>query len=144
MTGVLLISQVIFAPIMGRLGDRWSHRGVMIIGGLGAAGSSYLAWVANSFEWFYPVFLLAAIALVAIWTVPIALTVSFAKEHERPLYIGLSNTISAPATIIAPILGGWIADAAGYHAMFIVSIVSSALMVAALLLLVKEPRKESK
>ena len=143
MTGVLLISQVVFAPVMGRLGDRWSHRGVMILGGLGAAGSSYLAWVANSVEWFYPVFLLAAVALVAIWTVPIALTVSFAKEHERPFYIGLSNTISAPATIIAPIIGGWIADAAGYDAMFIVSAVSGLFMVAALLLFVKEPRKET-
>ena len=143
MTAVLLISQVVFAPVMGRLGDRWSHRGVMILGGLGAAASALLAWIANSTEWFYPVFLLAAIAIVAIWTVPIALTVSFAKEHERPLYIGLSNTISAPATILAPILGGWIADAAGYHAMFLVSALCGLLMVAALILFVKEPRKET-
>jgi MFS family permease len=143
MTSVLLISQVAFAPLMGRLGDRWSHRGVMILGGLGAAASSALAWVANSVEWFYPVFLLAAVAVVAIWTIPIALTVSFAEEHERPLYIGLSNTISAPATIIAPIIGGWIADAAGYHAMFIVSTLCGLLMVATLLLFVKEPKHES-
>jgi len=143
MTSVLLISQVAFAPLMGRLGDRWSHRGVMILGGLGAAASSALAWLANSTEWFYPVFFLASIAIVAIWTIPIALTVSFAEEHERPLYIGLSNTISAPATIIAPIIGGLIADAAGYHAMFIVSTLCGLLMVATLLLFVKEPKHES-
>jgi len=143
MTAVLLIAQVAFAPIMGRLGDRWSHRGVMILGGVGAAASSLLAWLAISVEWFYPVFLLAAIASVAIWTIPMALTVSFAKEHERPLYIGLSNTITAPATIIAPIIGGWIADVAGYHAMFIFSAVCGLILVAALFFFVKEPKKES-
>jgi MFS family permease len=142
MTAVLLISQVVFAPVMGRLGDRWSHRGVMILGGLGAAVSSLLAGLATSVVWFYPVFLMAAAASVAIWTIPIALTVSFAKEHERPLYIGLSNTITAPATIIAPIIGGWIADAAGYDAMFIVSTIGGLIMVASLLLFVKEPKKE--
>jgi MFS family permease len=124
---------------MGRLGDRWSHRNVMTLGGLGAAASSLLAWLANSVEWFYPVFFLAAIAIVAVWTIPLALTVKFAQEHERPLYIGLSNTVSAPAAIIAPIIGGWIADALGYHAMFIVSILSGLLMAAALVLFVKEP-----
>lgn len=143
MTSVLLISQVAFAPLMGRLGDRWSHRGVMILGGLGAAASAALAWVANSLNWFYPVFLMAAVAVVAIWTVPLALTVSFAQEHERPLYIGLSNTITAPATILAPIIGGWIADTAGYRSMFIVSAMCGLLMVAALFLFVKEPRKDN-
>ena len=143
MTSVLLISQVLFAPLMGRLGDRWSHRGVMILGGLGAAAGSAIAWIANSAEWFYPVFLLTAVAFVAIWTVPIALTVSFAKEHERPLYIGLSNSITAPATIIAPIIGGWIADAAGYKTMFLVSTLCAIFMAATLFFLVKEPKKES-
>lgn len=140
MTSVLLISQVVFAPLMGRLGDRWSHRGVMILGGVGAAASSALAWAANSIGWFYPVFLLAAVAIVAIWTIPIAFTVSFAREYERPLYIGLSNTVSAPATILAPIFGGWIADAMGYHAMFTVSALCGLLMAAALFFFVKEPK----
>jgi MFS family permease len=139
MTSVLLISQVAFAPLMGRLGDRWSHRGVMILGGLGAMASAVLAWFADSIGWFYPVFLLAAIAIVAIWTVPIALTVSFAQEHERPIYIGLSNTVSAPATIVAPLIGGWIADAAGYDAMFIFSALCGLLMVATLIFFVNEP-----
>jgi MFS family permease len=141
MTAILLIAQVAFSPLMGRLGDRWSHRGVMMLGGLGAAASSMLAWLATSVGWFYPVFFLAAIAIVAVWTIPLALTVKFAQEHERPLYIGLSNTVSAPATILAPILGGWIADTAGYHAMFLVSTVSGLLMAAALLFLVKDPEK---
>lgn len=141
MTAILLIAQVVFSPLMGRLGDRWGHRNVMVLGGLGAAASSLLAWLANSETWFYFVFFIAAIAIVAVWTIPLALTVRFGQEHEHPLYIGLSNTVSAPATILAPIIGGWIADTAGYHAMFIVSTISGLVMAAMLILFVKEPKK---
>ncbi len=136
----LLIGQVVLGPLMGRLGDKWSHRGVMSIGGLGAALSAVLAWQAPSAEWFYAVFLLEAVAIVAIWTVPLAMSVSFAtNEKERPLYVGMANTIPAPAAILAPILGGWLADAAGFEATFLISAVSGLAMAAALWFVVKEP-----
>ena len=44
----LLIGQVVLSPLMGRLGDLWSHRGMMSIGALGATGSALIAWHANS------------------------------------------------------------------------------------------------
>jgi MFS family permease len=136
----LLIGQVVLGPLMGRLGDRWSHRGVMSIGGLGAALSAVLAWRAPSAAWFYAVFLLEAVAIVAIWTVPLAMSVSFAAhEKERPLYVGLANTIPAPAAILAPVIGGWLADAAGFGTTFIVSAVSGLVMALALWFVVKEP-----
>jgi MFS family permease len=142
MTGFLLIAQVIVSPVMGRLGDRWSHRGVMVLGALAASVSSLLAWLAVSVEWFYPVFLLEAVAIIAIWTIPLALTVSFAKEeHERPLYIGLSSTLTAPATILAPVIGGWLADAAGYDATFMTSAVCGLVMALVLILVVKDPQR---
>lgn len=137
----LLIGQVVLGPLMGRLGDRWSHRGVMGIGGLGAALSAILAWQAPSAAWFYPVFLLEAVAIVAIWTVPLAMSVSFAgHEKDRPLYVGLANTIPAPAAILAPIIGGWLADAAGFGTTFLLSAVSELVMACALWFIVKEPR----
>ncbi len=136
----LLIGQVILGPLMGRLGDKWSLRGVMSIGGLGAALSAVVAWQAPSAEWFYAVFLLEAVAIVAIWTVPLAMSVSFAaSEKERPLYVGMANTIPAPAALLAPILGGWLADAAGFEATFLVSAVSGLVMAAALWFVVREP-----
>jgi len=142
MTGVLLIAQVAFSPLMGRLGDRWSHRGAMGIGALAAMLSALVAWRADSVTWFYLVFLLEAVAIVAIYTVPIALTVSFARQEEdRPLYIGLSHTLTAPATIVAPIVGGLIADAAGFHLTFLLSAACALLMAAALVFAMKEPHQ---
>jgi len=142
MVAILLIGQVILSPLMGRWGDRWSHRGMMSLGALGAALSALLAWRATSASWFYAVYILEAIATVAIWTVPNALSVSFAKnEEERPLYIGLSNTLCAPVTILAPVLGGWLADAASFGVTFIISAACGVLMTAALWFVMKDPTK---
>lgn len=140
MVAILLIGQVVLSPLMGRLGDRWSHRGVMSLGAIGAALSAILAWRATSAQWFYAIFLLEAAAVVAIWTIPLAMSVTFAQHaDDRPLYIGMANTLPAPAAILAPVFGGWLADAAGYHATFILSAVFALSMAAALWFTIKDP-----
>ena len=114
---------------------------MMMVGALAATLSALLAWGANSPGWFYLIFLMESVAMIAIWTIPIALTVSFAKrEEERPLYIGMSNTLSAPATILAPIFGGWLADAAGFRATFLLSAACGVAMAAALYFLIRDPQ----
>lgn len=137
----LLIGQVVLSPLMGCLGDIWSHRGVMSIGALGAALSAIIAWRATSPAWFYAVFLLEAVAIVAIWTIPLALSVSFARDAtERPIYVGLANTLPAPAAILAPVIGGLIADAAGFDVTFILSALAGVAMAMMLWFLVKDPQ----
>lgn len=136
----LLVGQVVLGPLMGRLGDVWSHRGMMSIGALGAALSAIIAWRANSASWLYAVFLLEAVAIVAIWTIPLALSVSFARNAaERPFYVGLANTLPAPAAILAPAIGGFIADTTGFDLMFMLSAVAGLMMALVLWFLVKDP-----
>ncbi|HTP01497.1 MAG TPA: MFS transporter, partial [Anaerolineales bacterium] len=140
MVAILLLGQVVLSPVMGRLGDRWSHRGVMIAGAFAAALSAILAWKATSVSWFYAIFILEAVAVIATFTIPLVMSVSFAPRHEeRPLYVGMANTLPAPATILAPVLGGWLADQAGFHVTFVLSALFALAMAAALLFLVKDP-----
>ena len=78
--------------------------------------------------------------MVAIWTIPLALSVSFARvEAERPLFIGLANTLPAPAAILAPAFGGWLADQAGFGTTFALASFSGILMAALLLFVVRDP-----
>jgi MFS family permease len=141
-TATLTISATIANMSMGWLGDKFGHRSMVILGAVAILLSSFLAWVAPSINWFYPIFVLAGIANVSMWTIAMTMTVDFANaEAERPMYIGLSQTLTAPAAILAPIVGGFLADSAGFESTFIVSTVLAVVMLGILIFLVKEPRK---
>ena len=140
MTGVLLGTQIAANPIMGWIGDRWSHRSVMEIGILSAVLSALLAWLAPSPGWFYLAFVMAGIANVANWTIGLAMILEFGNEPDRPAYIGLANTLVAPATFLAPLLGGWLADFAGYPAAFVTSAFGGLATLVVLQIFVRDPR----
>lgn len=140
LTATLTISQTVANIGMGWIGDRIGHRAMIILGAVAALASSVLAWLAPSITWFYPIFVLTGLANVSIWTIGMTMTVDFGSESERPIYIGLSQTLTAPATILAPILGGFIVDSAGFIPIFTISIVLSQAMIFILVVLVKDPR----
>ncbi len=139
LTAALTISQTVANISMGWLGDRFGHRSMLIAGALAVALSSLAAWAAPSIAWLYLVFVLSGLANVSFWTIGMAMTTQFGNESERPVYIGLANTLIAPATILAPILGGWIADIAGYQTTFILSAAGGLLTTLVLIFLVKNP-----
>ncbi|MCB0119052.1 MAG: MFS transporter [Anaerolineales bacterium] len=140
LTATLTITQTIANISMGWLGDKIGHRAMLILGALACILSAALAWKATSLAWFYPIFILTGMANVSLWTISMTMTVDFGSEAERPTYIGLSQTLTAPATIIAPIIGGWIADTAGFIPTFTISAVLSVIMTFILIFLVKDPR----
>ncbi len=140
MAATMTITNIFANPIMGWLGDRWSHRLTMTVGIMGSIFGNLLAWKASSLGWFYLVMVLSALANVAVWTIAMTMTVEFGTEAERPVYIGMSNTLIAPAAILAPIFGGWLADRSGYPATFLVSAIGGFLTVIVLLLLVRDPQ----
>jgi MFS family permease len=125
LTGVLLLVETLVNPIMGWLGDHWSHRGVMAIGMVSAAVSAGVAMWAPSVGWFYLAYTLAGISYVAVWTIAMAMTLEFGKENEKPSYIGLANTLVAPTAFIIPLFAGWLADSIGYHATFLATSVGA-------------------
>jgi MFS family permease len=141
LTSVLLGVQILANPIMGWLGDHWSHRGIMACGILASVLSALLAWWAPSAAWFFPVMVLTGIANVGIWTIAIAMIQQFGREEQRPIYIGLSNTLIAPITIMAPFLGGWLAELNGYTSAFSASAVFGLITLYILVFVVKEPLK---
>ena len=144
LTATLTIAQTIANVSMGWFGDRLGHRSMLILGASAATLSSLLAWLANSINWFFPIFILAGFANVSIWTNGMTMATTFSGENERPFYIGLAQTLTAPATIIAPLLGGWIADQFGFGPTFSISTILSMVMMAILWFIVKDPHKVQK
>lgn len=141
LTAALTIAQTVANAGMGWLGDRIGHRWMLIIGAASATLSSLLAWLAPSLTWFFAIFILSGFANVSIWTNGMTMTVDFSDEKERPFYIGLAQTLTAPATILAPLIGGWIADTRSFALAFALSALLSVVMTLILIFLVKDPRK---
>ena len=142
MTGVFMVSQTVANPLMGWLGDRWRHRRVMALGALSATASGLLALLAPSVGWFLVVFALAGVAAVAMIITPLAMILGYSPAADRPAYIGLSNTLVAPAAIAAPVLGGWLADRFGYPATFAVAAVGGLATAVVLAAMLRDPAVE--
>lgn len=140
LTAALTITQTVGNMLMGWLGDRLGHRSMLVAGSVAVTASSLMAWGAPTIAWLYPAFILSGLANVAYWTIGMAITAEFGTEETRPTYIGLSNTLVAPATIIAPLIGGWIADTAGFQTTFLVSAIGGLVVAGLLLWLVRDPR----
>jgi MFS family permease len=137
----MTIGQTIANPIFGWLGDRWGHRSMYLIGGLLMAASAGTVLFAQDVSWFYVAFALAGAANATFWSVAIALTLEFGETHEKPLYIGLANTLVAPVSLLAPIIGGALAQYMGFHATFLLSVVAGLLTAAVLQFGLSDPRR---
>jgi MFS family permease len=140
LTSAGMITGIVANPLMGGVGDRWGHYRVLGAGFVAAFFSALAAWLSPSVSWFYLVIVLASVAGVAIWTIAMTMTLQFGRQAERQAYIGLSNTLIAPATILAPIIGGWLADRSGYSITFFVSALFGLLTAAVFLLKLREPK----
>jgi MFS family permease len=142
LTAAVTITQTIANLVMGWLGDRFGHRNMLIVGSVAGLLSSVIAWGAPSLLWLYPAFILSGLANVASWTISMVFTTQFGTEETRPTYIGLSNTLIAPLAIIAPLLGGWIADSTGFQVTFMLSAVTGVIISGMLFWLVRDPRPQ--
>ncbi len=140
MTSILMITQVIANPLLGRLSDNWSRKWVLVLGSLSSAASAILALVIKDTNLFALPFILFGIAATAFWTIGITISLEFGSEIQRPTYVGLANTMISPATILAPLIGGILADSLGYPVTFITSAVLALISAIILVVLVKDPR----
>ena len=139
MTSILLITQTIANPLLGWLADRWGRRYVLELGAAAGALSAILAWMGGNTLVFVFIFILAGIANTVFWTIGMAFTLSYGTEEERPTYVGLANTLIAPSSIIAPLIGGTLADSAGYPATFATATVASLASIVILHFFVRDP-----
>jgi MFS family permease len=141
LTSVLMISSFIMNIVMGYLADRWSKRSMLEVSAVAMILSGTVAWLAPRYEWFYLVNVLASIANTGIWTIMMAAAIQYGTDAERPVYIGMATTLAAPATVLAPLLGGWLANWAGYPVTFAVSAVFGILATVVFRFFVRDPQK---
>ena len=106
-----------------------------------SALSFALSVFAPSFWWFFAIFFLRGATDAGIFISEISIVYEFTDAENRPTYIGLANTVPGVAGAIAPMIGGWLAGATSYRAMFVLATVIGVMSWALLRFGVHEPRK---
>jgi MFS family permease len=138
----LLVGQAASNLFYGPLADRRGHKVVLEFGTLLGALGIALAVVAPGPRWYYLVFALIGANTASIMLSGLMIALEFGPADVRPTYIGLNNTVRGLAAGLAPLVGGWLAVAYGYRALFAASIVCALAGVAVLHWVVREPRRE--
>jgi MFS family permease len=139
-TAAMLGTQVITTPLFGMLADRRGYKASLQFALLAQALAMALSLVVTTLGGFAVVFGLIGAATGLLFATTLNMVVEFAPPAERVTYLGLHGTLIAPATLLAPIIGGFLAQTGGYGLAFGVAAVCGC---AALILLsvgVRDPR----
>jgi len=140
-TALMLLGQSIGTLTLGWVGDHAGHRLVLLTGMTAAAGATTVALLAPSLGAFGLVFVLFGLQVAAVNVSALNVLLEFSPTAEaRPTYIGLGTTAMAPMAFAAPLVGGLLADAVGFRAMFLVSLAFAVAGLVMLATLVRDPR----
>ncbi|MCL5025201.1 MAG: MFS transporter [Chloroflexi bacterium] len=143
-TFALLASQTVANLAFGYIADRTGHKLVLLIGALAVVLGNSIALATTTIGAIYVVFVCMSVGTAATVISALNLSMEFAPPEDRPTYVGLANTLIAPVMFISPLIGGLLADQAGYRVVFGVSSVFAALSLWVLATRVRDPRTVSR
>ncbi len=123
LTALLIGSQAVANLFWGVIADRKGHQGVLVAGSLVAALAVTATWAGDGMVWLWVAFIALGVGTAANAVSRMNIVLEFGGAHDRPTYIGLTNTSLAPVTMAAPVLGGWLIDTVGYVPMFVATAV---------------------
>ncbi|MGQ9600115.1 MAG: MFS transporter [Anaerolineae bacterium] len=139
-TAIYLLGQTASNLILGLVADRYGHKLPLELGALASALAFTFAWLAPLAHWYYPVFALLGLNTSTVFVSGLLAPLEFATPQRRPTYVGLTSTTIGLITVVAPLLGAWLAGI-DYALLFAVSAGISLTAFVALHWWVREPRK---
>ncbi len=139
-TTLMIVGGTLGNVCWGPLADRIGYKMVLWIGTVLWMTALLLAVVGTVVEVTYVVFILVGMSSAASTVADLGIVMEFGTDEERPTYIGLARTITAPFLAIAPLLGGLIAQFTSYRVLMLAALPFAALSLYLLHWGVQEPR----
>ena len=130
-TGAPLVGQTVGNLTLGWLADRFGHKLSLEL--------AALAWLAPSPASYYTVFALLGITAGGIIVSGILIVMQFCEPGRRPTYVGLASTGVGFASMVAPLLGAWLASLS-YGWLFALATAVNLVALVAMHWWVREPR----
>ena len=119
----LTLSSILANLVWGRISARYGNKMVITlsaVAGLGAPIAALAAGSAGSLPLFFLPFALQGVYQSSIMIGQVSFVLDIAPAGDRPIYIGLINTILG-ITSLTLAASGLIVDALGYHALFAIA-----------------------
>ena len=140
-TALLVAGTIAGTLVLGWLADRAGHVVVVVTGVAAAVAANTLALGATSLGIFGLVFVFSGVHQASISVSGLNVLLEFAPaQQEGPTYLGLGQTSLAPVAFTAPLVGGLLADGAGFPVVFLIAALGGAIAVVMLALRVRDPR----
>lgn len=114
-TTILAFSQAILNPLWGWLGDRKGFLRILQIAGIAGVISALLAAGVPSLLAYYAIFFLVGAMISGMQISSLNIIFEFSPKQLVPLYTAVSQIALTPLSSVVPLLGGVIAEQAGYH-----------------------------
>lgn len=132
------LAMLLATPLAGWLVDRVGHRLPMIVGLFALAASTILFATVQAFPVLMLARVLQGVAAAVAWTAGLALISTVFPAEERGKAFGIALSASGIGVLLGPALGGFLADAWGTHAPFVLAAVVVALDGIARLVLIRD------
>ena len=125
----------------GWLGDRYGHKWNHVFSAFFVLLAMALLLTGKSLTLYMAAYVLIQIALNTEIVSRTAILLEFGGPERAAAYISIKNTLTAPLSLAAPLLGAWLARQFGYPAVFSTTLVIFALAALFTAVWVREPRR---
>lgn len=139
-TLILVATQVVSAYVNGVIADRRGNKRALIIAAGAMCCASIWALLAPSIGWFKVVYVFVGVQIGTEMMARYNMAIQYGPTAHRSRFVGMMNTLLAPF-YLSSILGGWISDTLGYHAVFAIGAALSILGIGLMVYLVRDPGK---
>ena len=117
------LAAAVAQPLMGRLADLFGPRRIFCTGLLLVGVTSVLAPLAPAFGWLIACRMLQALGTSAAYPAGLAIIRAVNPQGQAPAgTLGAINMTSSVSVALGPVLGGFLAERAGWPAIFLVNV----------------------
>ena len=136
-----VLTMIVAVFLLGHLGDKIGHKINLILLGIFRIVSLAMIIIMKDITLFIISFIISSMAQSCYIVSKTNISLEFCHDADRPTYISVNNTLAAPFSFVAPILGAFIARTWGYKELFWIAILLNMVYILYFSIFVKEPRK---
>lgn len=130
---VVLISNIMFMLPAGKCADLWGRKRMFFWGVCFNAGTSAVAFFAQSIEMVLLLRFIQGIGSAMMFATSMALLISVFPADKRGLPLGLNAACIYLGLTLAPALGGWVTEAFGWRYVFLLPLPIAVVVLAILM-----------